>query len=63
MPRLVSRRLDCYPELTVEELLSDPVIRTVMMADGVDEAQLRELLDGRSRQQRARKSESIGKRI
>ena len=39
------------PEPTVAELLSDPIIRAVMSADGVDEAQLRELLDRVSREQ------------
>lgn len=63
MQGLVSGSPGCYPEPTVEELLSDPLIRVVMQADGVDEDQLRELLDGLGRQRRARKSESIGKGI
>jgi len=39
------------PKPTVAELLSDPIVRAVMSADGVDEAQLRELLDRVSREQ------------
>ncbi|MFU0506352.1 hypothetical protein [Pseudaminobacter sp. NGMCC 1.201702] len=35
----------CSPELTIDELLADPIVRTLMLADAVDEAELLDLLD------------------
>ena len=33
-----------FPELSLEEMLADPIVRAVMAADGVDPAELSELL-------------------
>lgn len=51
------KKTDCYPTPTAQELLSDPMIRAVMVADAVDEAQLRALLDRLGRQQQARETQ------
>jgi len=45
----VTCKSELFPEPTVQDLLSDPMIRSVMRADAVDEAELRELLDRASR--------------
>lgn len=49
---------DFYPAPTAQELLSDPLVRDLMVADAVDESQLRALLDRLSREQRARQTKS-----
>ena len=35
----------CYDELSLDEMLSDPLIETLMRADGVDAGELRPALD------------------
>ena len=36
--------MHCYREPTLEELLSDPIVRTVMQSDAVDPLELDDLL-------------------
>lgn len=35
----------CHDELTLDDMLSDPLIATLMRADGVDAVELRPALD------------------
>lgn len=37
-------RPDIQPELTLRDLMADPMVRAIMRADGIDERELRELL-------------------
>lgn len=52
-------RSDDQPELTFHDLMSDPMIRTIMEADGIDERELRELFDRASEQQALRPTETV----
>lgn len=54
----MSRPADDQPELTFRDLMSDPMIRTIMEADGVDERELRELFERASGQIARRQSEA-----
>jgi len=42
----------CHDELTLDELLADPVIAAVMQADGVDPAELQSDLERFAKEQR-----------
>jgi hypothetical protein len=57
------KKTDCYPAPTAQELLSDPLVRAVMVADAVDEDELRALLDRLCEQQRAPETERAAARI
>ncbi|MBN9491060.1 MULTISPECIES: hypothetical protein [Pannonibacter] len=50
----MSRPLNDQPELTFEELLADPMIRLVMRVDGVEEDELRGILQRLVEQERIR---------
>lgn len=53
----MSGQSDDQPELTFHQLMSDPMIRTIMAADGIDERELRELFERASQQITRRQSE------
>lgn len=46
----MSKSADQQPELTFHDLMSDPMIRAIMEADGIDERELRELFERTSGQ-------------
>lgn len=50
----MSRPLNDQPELTFDELLADPMIRLVMQVDGVEEDELRGILQRFVEQERIR---------
>lgn len=54
----MSKQPDEQPELTFHELMSDPMIRAIMEADGIDERELRELFVRASQQIKHRQSET-----
>jgi putative (di)nucleoside polyphosphate hydrolase len=54
----MSKLADDQPELTFHDLMSDPMIRTIMEADGVDERELRELFERTSGRIARRRSEA-----
>jgi hypothetical protein len=48
------------PELTLDQILADPIIRAVMQRDGVSEARVRELMEGVRRSRHARPTALVG---
>lgn len=50
----------CYEEPTLDEMLADPLIATLMRADGVDADELRPALDEVAQLVSARGSEDAG---
>lgn len=54
----MSKPVDDQPELTFHDLMSDPMVRTIMEADGVDERELRELFERTSGRIAQRRSEA-----
>jgi putative (di)nucleoside polyphosphate hydrolase len=49
------------PDLTFYDLMTDPMIRTIMEADGIDERELRELFDRTAAQRNQLSEDSLGK--
>jgi hypothetical protein len=58
--------MDCKCDVglrpTIEDLLGDPIVQAAMLADGVDEAELRALLKRISRELRTTNGQGLGPR-
>ncbi len=52
----------CIPALTLDDLLSDPLVRLVMDRDGVEPDSVRRLMDGVSRRLSPARSRGSGSR-